>query len=189
MMISGKSVEKGQNDKKLDDYYFQVIKSIAWESLAELRFVKIVSHKRSKSTDSVYFKFKMNHHECVFTISLRTHRPKEYEDHYFYVYLYDYDTLAEVKAAIQGQLIAHYNKKANKLGIVKQLKDYAKPSHSYHTTEKRKNKKQKTECLLCFNVSFHQLMNEINNEDQLRKSIKEVNCTKGLKKCRFSEKQ
>jgi len=189
MVIGGRKIKKGQKIKELDEYYFQAIKSIARESLSELKFVTIVTHKCSKSTDSIYFKFKVNHHESVYTLSLRTHRPKEYEDHYFYVYLYDYDTLAEVKTAIQGQLIAHYNKKANKLGIVKQLKDYAKPPHSYHTTKKRKNKNQKKVCSLCFNEPFHQLMHEVNNRNQLGKPIIEINCTQGhFKRCRGNKK-
>ena len=162
MVIGETKVKKDQNISELDECYFETIKSITYKSLSELKFVKLVSYQRSKSTDSIYFTFSMNHHDQVFTLSLRTHPPKECRDNYFYVFLYDYDNLGELKATIQDQLIAQ-NKKMNK----KKLNAYAHSPHNHRTTKKKKRKNQKKLCNLCFNTSFHQLMNEVNNRNQL----------------------
>jgi len=171
MVISGKEVRQDQNSKELDGYYFQTIKFIARESLTELKFVKIETHNISKSTDSIYFKFKMNHHTNSFTLSLRTHEPKEYADNYFYLYLYDYDNLAELKTAIQEQLITHYNKKASKLGIAKKMSEYTKKPHNHHLSLKKKKKNRTKINTLHAHDSFHYFMREINNQNQLGKHL------------------
>jgi len=166
MVIDGKEIRRYQNFKNLNDYYFQAIKSIARESLTELKFIKIETHNISKTTDSIYFKFKMNHHINSFTLSLRTHKPKEHADHYFYLYLYDYDNLAELKAAIQGQLIDHYNKKANKLGIAKEISEYKKKSHYHQSSVKKKKKNRVKVDNLCLDDSFQQFMKDFHNQNQ-----------------------
>jgi len=74
-MIDGIKVTRDQNIETLDEDYFQAIQSITKEALSELKFVQFISYKHSKSTDSMYFKFEMNHHRCIFTLSLRTHPP------------------------------------------------------------------------------------------------------------------
>jgi len=117
MVIGGKEVKRNQDFKELDGDYFQTIKSLAQQSLSELKFVKVISHNISKTSDSMYFNFEMSHHEHQFTLSLRTHRPRVYDDNYFYVYLYEYENGSELKTAIQEQLIAYYSPKAIKLGI------------------------------------------------------------------------
>ena len=166
MVIDGKKIKRYQDFKSLNDYYFQAIKSIARESLTELKFVKIETHNISKTTDSIYFKFKMNHHTGSFTLSLRTHEPREEEDHYFYLYLYDYDNLAQLRTAIQGQLIAHYNKKANKLGIAKEINAYKKRSHYHQSLLKKKKKNRVKVDNLCLDDSFQQFMEDFNNQNQ-----------------------
>jgi len=188
MVIGGKKIKRNQSYKELNHYYYQVVKSMARESLSELKFVKIISHNVSKTSDSIYFDFKMNHHEHLFTLSLRTHQPSVYTDYYFYVYLHHYDSLSELKTAIQGQLIAYYNKKANELGIVKKPKDYTQPAHYQHTNKRRK-KRTLQMCQHCFNESFHQLMNEVNEENGLAKQMKVNHCVRGdFKRCQVHRK-
>jgi len=167
MVIGGKEIKRYQNFKNLDDYYFQAIKSIARESLSELKFVSIETHNVSKSSDSIYFKFKLNHHEDSFTLSLRTHSPKEEIENYFYFYLYDYETLAELKMEIQMRLIIHYNKTAYKLGIAKEMSEYKKKPHSHKASVKKKKKNRAKVCsMLDPEDSFQQLMGEINDGNQ-----------------------
>ena len=183
MVIGGKKIERNQNSKELDDHYFQAIKSIVRETLSELNFVQFVSYKRSKSTDSMYFKFKMNHHEQVFKLSLRTHLPKAYEDNQFYIYLYEYDHLPELKIEIQEQLISFYNKRANELVIIKNPISYKRTKHNHRTRRKRRINQRKVDSLY-FNEPFHQLMNEINNRNQLDKEMSESNMKPQIK-CPF----
>jgi len=166
MVIGGKEIRKYQCFKKLDDYYFQAIKSIARESLSELKFVSIETHNVSKSTDSIYFKFKLNHHEGTFTLSLRTHPPKEETEDYFYFYLYNFNTISELKDSIQKRLIIHYNKKAYELGIAKDMNEYKRKPHNHGSSLKKKKKNRTKICSLCPHDSFHQLMGEINSGNQ-----------------------
>jgi len=166
MVIGGKEIRRYQNFKKLDNYYFQTIKSIARESLSELKFVSIESHNVSKSTDSIYFKFKLNHHTSSFTLSLRTHQPKEITENYFYFYLYNYDNLTDLKRTIQKQLIIYYNKKANELGIAKASSEYKKKPHNHQASLKKKKKNRTKVCSLCPHDSFYQFMREVNNQNQ-----------------------
>jgi len=167
MVIGGKEIRKYQCFKRLDDYYFQAIKSIARESLSELKFVNIETHNVSKSSDSIYFKFKLNHHKDSFTLSLRTHPPREETENYFYFYLYDYESLAKLKREIQRRLIIRYNKKAYILGIAKEVSEYKKKPHSHRASPKKKKKSRTEICsLLHSDESFHQLMREINSGSQ-----------------------
>jgi len=167
MVIGGKEIRRYQCFKNLDNYYFQALKFIARESLTELKFVSIETHNLSKSTDSIYFKFKLNHHEDSFTLSLRTHPPKEEVENYFYFYLYNYKSLAELKREIQNRLIIRYNKKADELGIAKEKSEYKKPQHNHSGSLRKKKKNRPRTCsLLCPDDSFNQLMGEINNRSQ-----------------------
>ena len=160
MIIDGTKVERGQNFKELNGHYFQAIQSIVAEALFELEFVQIVSYSRPKTMDSVYFRFKMKHHGCLFTLSLRNHLPNEYRNAYFYIYLYNYDHLEELKIEIQKQLSDHYNK----LAILKQPSNYARSQCNYSPTKKKQNQSQYKGCNVCFNESLCRLMNEINNK-------------------------
>jgi len=167
MVIGGKEIKRHQNFKKLDNYYFQALKSIARESLSELKFISIETHNVSKTSDSIYFKFKLNHHEGSFTLSLRTHPPKEEAENYFYFYLYDYKSLAELKKSIQMQLIIRYNKKAAELGIVKEISEYKKKPYNHNAAVKKKKKNRPKMCsLVRSNNSLHRLMREINNDSK-----------------------
>jgi len=181
MVIGGKKVERGQNFKELNEHYFQAIKSLAQQSLSELKFVKLISHNISKTSDSMYFNFEMKHHEHRFTLSLRTHQPRVYDANYFYIYLYEYENGSELKTDIQEQLITYYNKQAS---------DYAHPAYSHHTNKKQKMQKRALErCQHCINESFHQLINKINKDNQLAKQMKVNRCVRGhFKRCQASSK-
>jgi len=159
--IDGKKIKRYQNFKKLNDYYFQAIKSIARESLSELTFVSIKSHNISKSTDSIYFEFEISHHSEIFTISLRTHQPREVAENYFYFYLYDYKNLIELKKAIQRQLIDYYNKNETK-----DLSQYIKKPYSLNKATLKKYKRNQTKPRQCRHQSFNQLMKKINQKNK-----------------------
>ena len=140
MIIDGTKVERGQNFKELNEHYFQAIQSIVAEALFELKFVQLINYRQSKTTDSAYFRFTMNHHDCLFTLSLRNHLPSEYKNAHFYIYLYDYDYLEELKTEIKEQLSDYYHKRSNKLIIVKRRNGYANSSRIPHTKKRRKKK-------------------------------------------------
>ena len=171
MVIGGKEIKRHQDFKNLDDYYFQALKSIARDSLSELTFLNIENHNLSKSSDSIYFNFTLNHHEDVFTLSLRTHRPKEYLKNYFYFYLYNYDNLRQLRKAIQKEIVSFYNKKAGKLGISKSISDYKRKPHNHQASLKKK-KKNRTK-LYSFNAhdSLNRFMREVNHKTQKQKHL------------------
>jgi len=164
MVINGKEIKRNQNFKKLDSYYFQAIKSIARESLTELRFVKIQTHYVSRSTDSIYFEFKLNHHSETFTLSLRTHAPRKFEENYFYIYLYNYKNLADLKNGIQVQLFRHYDKKAIKLGFAKEFETYQRKNHNHQNSLKSKKKNRTKICSMNTHDAFHQFLREFNQQ-------------------------
>jgi len=145
MIINGMKIKRYQNFKKLDTYYFNAIKNITRESLASLSFVIIESHNVSKTTDSIYFKIKMNHHDEIFTVSLRNHAPQEVKENYFYIYLYQYENLSQLKSGIQKELINYYKKKASTLGILRSGEAYVKNIYSYnHNSAAKRKKSNKT---------------------------------------------
>ena len=169
MILGGQQVKKYQNAKKIDRSYYSKVADLAREALTELTFVQTKDRQISKTTDSIYCNFKMNHHENVFTLSLRNHSPQIHKENYFYFYVNYYKTPLELKKAIQRELIRYYNVTASKLKIAKCATSYIKQPHSHTNHEKKKTKKsmkgkrwlqrkQKQEV-----ASFMQLMDEINN--------------------------
>jgi len=166
MVINGKEIKRYQNFKKLDSYYYQTVKTVAREALNELRFIEIKTHYVSKSSDSIYFTFHMNHHEESFVLSLRNHLPKEYQENYFYIYLHQYSSIAEIKRNIQKQVIIHYNKMAEQIGIRKIDSDHPNKRHNHNSTLKKKRKNRTKMCSTHAQQSFDMLVKQINKGNQ-----------------------
>jgi len=165
MVINGIKIKKFQQLKKLNDAYFTAISQIVREALSELTFITIDSRYNSKSTDSIYFFFKMKHHHLPFVLSVRTHFPLETADNYFYFYLFEYGSPTELKKAIQKELIFHYELKTTTLAFPKKDPSaYIRTAHSCKNPVNKKKKKKKNvrDPIKESNDSFLALMNEIN---------------------------
>jgi|GEM_PF-2482837 len=176
MMINGIKIKKFQQLKELNDAYFTTISRIVRDALSELTFVTISSRYCSKSTDSIYFYFKMKHHHLPFALSVRTHFPLEAVDNYFYFYLFEYANPTELKKAIQKELIVHYVLKTTTLALQKKEPSaYIRTAHRYQNpVSKKKKKKKAPDPIRQANDSFLALMNEINAKNKINEPFVSV---------------
>lgn len=117
MIIDGKEIEFFTKYRKIPEKYYEVLSREVRLALNSLSVVQEVRTQKSRSTDSIYFKIKIKHMDELYTLSLRSHFPKEAKEFYLYYYTPNFHTLTELTKKIKIDILKIYNRKAEELGI------------------------------------------------------------------------
>jgi hypothetical protein len=140
MIIDGKEIEFFIKRAKVPEKYYGVLVREVRLALNSLNFISDIRTKRSVATDSIYFTVKLKNISEVYTLSIRSHFPKEVKENYLYFYTPRFNSLSELHYSIKFELSKLYNMKAKECGL--HLVEYPSKDVYKKTIIKKKSKKE-----------------------------------------------